>query len=273
MKKDPMKKHLSWTAIFILLPLSFGCSTAEGNLKGVEARGRAENIPVREKARPDYLNLGREMYARGLFTVAEVQLNEAVKNDRKNPEAYCLLGMCRHKQGDHKSAVRFYRQAIRFDRDFAPAHNGIALTYFELGKKTRALNSFKKAVSCNPGNTDYLNNLGYFYMSEGSLEQAEMSFRQCIVMDPEYKLALNNLGICLTLAGRQEEALQTFSLIMSRARACNNVGAVYEDRGEILKAIKMYMQALSLEPEMAEARRNLERLNGVFRNPLTEAEG
>jgi tetratricopeptide (TPR) repeat protein len=65
-----------------------------------------------------------------------------------------------------------------------------------------------------------------------------------------------------------EQAYDQFRLAGVPAQASNNVGFLYEERGELARAYDYYMIALQEDPELTQARRNLERVCSQLGRPL-----
>jgi len=259
--------HLFAAAVAASAVIALAGTGCLGASRAKNARAAAARKVQLQKAKapwtsgkPDHLDLARDLVRQRLYDVAVPQLKKAAATSPRDPEIRYLLGVCERESGDLPGAVRSFRKALKLDSQYAPAYHGLGLTYCRLRQPRPARNALQKAVRLNPARAEFHNDLGYLALVSGQLKEAEASFRRSIALTPQYTVAVNNLGICLVLAGRPDEAEEAFRRVMSPAAALNNMGAVYEERGELDKAAAMYARALAQDPSLKEARTNLARV-------------
>ncbi len=143
--------------------------------------------------------------------------------------------------GDHYRATakpakaeQEYLKIKRIDEDNIRANFGLGLVYLSLDKKEKAAYIFDRLVR---------------------LEEA---------FEPQHKHLFNEFGICLRKKGLFEEALKYYF----RARELSagddhlhlNIARVYYEQGRLAEAETAARDALALNPDLAEARRLLERI-------------
>ena len=78
----------------------------------------------------------------------------------------------------------------------------------------------------------------------------------------------NNLGFTYGKLGRMQEAARHFQLAGPPAQAINNMGVVYEARGEHEMAYEYYTASCRQDPRLVPARANLERTCARLGRPL-----
>jgi len=272
MPESFLKNRKSLPAItFILLILVFvsGCAglfkeTDNGFKSSIISRmedDAARNHPVNPEIKPDCLKLARDLVKRGFYDVALVQLEEAKKENLKNVEIYYLMGICKRENKEYNEAARDFHEATRLDPDYAPAYDGLGLTCDLMGEREKAWTNYKKAISLNPARADFYNNLGFSEILGERFKEAKLHLLKSVSLYPAYKKALNNLALCYAMMGEDEKALAVLKKISSPANACNNMGAMYQLKGDMKKAAAMYKKALKINPDMAEAGKNLKQLN------------
>lgn len=267
-----LKNRKSLPAItFILLILVFvtGCAglfkeTDNGfksNIIPRMADDAAQNHPVNPEIKPDCLKLARDLVKRGFYDVALAQLEEAKKENLKNVEIYYLMGICKRENKEYNEAAKDFHEATCLDPDYAPAYDGLGLTRDLMGERENAWTNYKKAISLNPARADFYNNLGFSEILGERFKDAKLHLLKSVSLYPAYKRALNNLALCHVMMEEDEKALAILKKISSPAKACNNMGAIYQMKGDMKKAAVMYKKALKISPDMAEARKNLKLIN------------
>ena len=261
------KRYVTVT-VLVICCLLCGCRSNDSALKDSEWKSRqmlaSDNesaISFADSAKPNHLALARDLIQGEFYDVALLRLKEAGKENSGNPEVFCLMGVCKRELGSCEDAVRHFKRALKLDGDYAPAYNGLGLTYAEIKEKVKARKNFEQALHLNPARSDFHNNLGYLQLLDGELAMAEDCFRKSLAISPDFMLAKNNLGICLGMMGKEDEALSIFRSIMSTAAALNNMGVIYEKLLQQEKAIALYKRALKEAPQFEEARKNLLRLS------------
>ena len=81
---------------------------------------------------------GTELLAEGECAKAEKKFRKVVKAVPKNPEAHFLLGATYRCQGEHKSAIRAFKRAKRYDSELYAAYQMLGASYLELGDRAEA---------------------------------------------------------------------------------------------------------------------------------------
>ena len=253
--------------IFIFLILFFisGCAgLSEETNRGFKSNTiprmkdyAAQNQPVNPGIKPDYLKLARDLVKRGFYDVALVQLEEAGKKNPKNVEIYYLMGVCKRENREYHEAAKDFHEAIRLNPEYAPAYDGLGLTCDLMGEREKAWTNYKKAISLNPARADFYNNLGFSEILGGRFKEARLHLLKSVSLNPGYKRALNNLALCDAMVGEDKKAMAILNRILSPGDACNNMGVIYQLKGDIKKAVAMYKKALEINPGMTKAKKNL----------------
>lgn len=215
---------------------------------------------------PDHLDLARNLVAQGYYTVAIRQLTDTIEGKEDAPEPYYLLGVCHRETKAYDMARSCFKRAIDLDAKFAPAHSGLGITYFLIKAFEPAEESMRQAIHLDPANADYQNNLGVILLRQNRLEEARSFFEMCLKLDPNNKRGANNQAECLLYLGKDKQALDVLQRLFSPSVAYTNMGNLYLNLGRSNKARDMFSQALILDPSLAIARQNIERLSKGEKN-------
>ena len=243
--------------IRILAPLlclvcTAGCVTTGQKQSSAEFRSNimpqmeeksVSNPALRHDLKPDSLKLAKELINKGFFDVALLQLNKAAENDSGNPEIYFLMGKCNFQRKRFEDAEKNFKQAIKTDSAFAPAHDGLGMVYVLTGNNEAARKEYKKAISLNPARADFYNNLGFLELLAGEYTEARSILLQSLALQPNFIKAETNLALYCIMTNDDEKA---FTLLRKRHTyqdACRNMAAMYKFKGETQKAREMIDKA------------------------------
>jgi Tfp pilus assembly protein PilF len=167
--------------------------------------------------------------AKGDFAGAIKQYEEALKATPNNTQVLVELGRAYDRNGDTPKAIATYQQAIKIDARCALAHNDLGLCYARQNDLARARESLNKAVA----------------------------------LVPTSKLYRNNLATALVSARQYNDAYEQLTAVHPPAIAQYNLGILANRRGDKTEAMTRFQQAASLDPNLAQARNMIDKLNGV----------
>jgi tetratricopeptide (TPR) repeat protein len=130
--------------------------------------------------------------------------------------------------------------------------------------------SYLKAYEINPDSWEVCNNLGQVFSLRGKLESALEYFRKAKELEPTTLAPRQNIWTNLFLLGRIEEAETELNdtlarlregeepeLKQFRARALNDLGAIYYRQGKYDEAIEKFRESLALFPLFPTAQQGL----------------
>ncbi|UCD82325.1 MAG: tetratricopeptide repeat protein, partial [Desulfobacterales bacterium] len=134
---------------------------------------------------------------------------------------------------DPRTVIEALEKLAAAAPEFALAHNDLGVLYYQSGEKEKALTHYERAARLEPENATFQKNLADFYFVEqGRVEDALKIYVDLLAVDPEDVETLQITGhICVALHK-------------------------FED------AKVFYRRILELEPWNADARQNLDKLDG-----------
>lgn len=142
-----------------------------------------------------------------------------------------------------------------------------ALRHHQAGRLDDARQGYREVLRRAPDHADALQLLGTLEGQDGHVAEAVALLRRSLDLDPRAIHARRNLAALLRQAGHLEEALSHYQHIWSvspdetsrvdLAHACNEVGNLLDDRGDLEGAEAALRQALALCPDLAVAWSNL----------------
>jgi protein O-GlcNAc transferase len=251
---------------------------------------------------PDALHgLGMLAFQVGQHQIAEKFFKAVLRKQPNFAKTLFSLGNLRLAQSLWSEAVEAYHQALAIQPDLAAAHNNLGYALEQQGKLDEALTCYQQALKLSCTYVEDYDNSEKGYQAQNKLNQAlsvnlqglssnnfhypeEVEADQGARGDEEEltspKLSLekddvvaqdstrnlqhriiNNLGNVLRQQGKLEEAIQSYqqalSLNPNYAQAHNNLGNIFQEQGKLEEALQSYQQALSLNPDFVQAHNNL----------------
>lgn len=132
-----------------------------------------------------------------------------------------------------------------------------ALTYLKLNMPYEALSDINKALQLDPQNTEYTITMGDIYFTMGHIENCRKALITAQDNDPsnvEPILKLAELDLILKDYEKMNLYLdKVLKIDQNNAQAYFMRGIALKEQGDTLKAMKLLMQATSLDPEYFEA--------------------
>ncbi len=153
------------------------------------------------------LRLANVLFMAGLYEEA-LRVYRRVERHLKVPEIYNNIGLCLARMGDYRGALKYYRRAIRMDKNKYEPYFNMGKAYFRMGKSLRAAFYFWLSVRANPNSKSAWNNLGVSLASLGFFRAAAMCYRRAIEIDPDYLWSWQNLASVLCEMGYRDECMK-----------------------------------------------------------------
>ena len=172
------------------------------------------------------------------------------------------LGLARmaERNGDLAKAEDHYRKALELAPKNAEALMGYAHMLDRQQKLAQAGELYRMTVEAYPGNPSAHNDLGICCARQGKLEEAAASLEKAVQLGPNQARYRNNLATVLVQSNRLDDAFVHLSAVHPEAVAYYNLGFLLHGAGDRTAAIRLFQEALSVDPSLTQARAWLEKL-------------
>jgi TonB family protein len=150
----------------------------------VEVGTHAQENPV--AASTSDKERGFELYRKGDLSGAIKALSAAVKKDKKDADAWHLLGIIYYGNGEGKNARKAFETEIRLRPDTAAAHSGMAYALLLENKLSGAGLEAERALGIDAKNADAHYILGVKHFRESADEKALDEAQQTIKLKPKF---------------------------------------------------------------------------------------
>jgi len=227
------------------------------------------------------LGLGSALWSRGYSNEAIGYYRQALRIEPGSPEALSNMGLALANIGKAEEALKYLYKALEIKPDDPNTLNNIGLALAGIGKAEEGLKCLYKALEMKPNDPNVNNTLGFILCGLGRFDEGEAYFKKALQINPRHEKALLNYikelncrATRLAQQGNLAAALKIFfealRLDPQIAETHYNLGMALGILGETDEAIKHYLEAVRLKPNYAEAHNNL----GVLyakKNNLDEA--
>lgn len=218
-----------------------------------------------------YYQLGRAQFRLKNFTAARSAFETSIKYNGKFDLAHYNLGMTLKRLKLNKDALKAFRTAHSVNPQNSKAYLEEARLLNDAYKDSAgAVNCYKKVIEIDPVNVSALNECGHVYSNMGQYANAEAFHRKAVsLLKPGDKdpITYYNLATALYNQKKNSEAEkyallsyeQKDSLKASKERAVvvYNYALVEDSLGKADKAIALYKEVLTLDPDNAKTKTNL----------------
>ena len=203
---------------------------------------------------PTLLKLSEIQLILAQYDASILTLNEIIKLDAQNAEAYFMLGTTLKAMGEKQRAINSFQTATELDSKLIDAWISMGNLYSEMGDKT-ALTVFRNAVTIDPKNPAALHALAYYLQNHGAEDEAISIYRKIHLIDPAYTAAYLNCGILLMEKDSTDKALELFNIMVGTDpkdwAGYHYRGLIMMEKGKIKEALADFRSSTNLNPENA----------------------
>lgn len=180
----------------------------------------------------------------------------------------CLLYGIRAyaRNADWKSQLTLFESAAKVSPRSMKALGNYGDALLSAGRIEEGLAALEKAVEINPkkASEEILSNMGSAYLALGNEPKGEEAFQKALAANPSYANAHFSLGLIYARREDWNRSLKHLQAAVQSAPwsalAHYNLGITLARLGENTRAQQAFRAALSLQPDYAQAREQMERL-------------
>jgi len=213
------------------------------------------NITAHEDLAAAYIQLSQ-------FDDAVSQLRAALKLSPNTPQLHYNLGLAFKMQDDALDAIPELEAAEKLDPSAHEAPYALGLLYLQAGRYADAARELNTSLKLQPDNGEEWATLGSVYNHLEKLPEAEAALQEAIQRQPEQPDAHLTLAAVLVkqnqpveAAAERKKAAELMRTNMNRQRAevAGNSGKSLLKGGKVEDAIVEFRNAVSYDPDYAEA--------------------
>lgn len=219
---------------------------------------------------------GRHLYAKQKFTEAETALKKAIALDAQAVSPRVDLGTL-YVLGLNQPgrAVQTYREALAIDPAHAGARYALGSTLAKLDKVDEALQELTEASRLAPGNPLPFQAAGNLHAARKDFDHALKAYSAALEANPQFFQASLARGDVFLAMGDDDQAFAEYSAALKKAPdnpiALVKTGMIHQKHKRNSEAEGAYLQAVSLDPQLAIAYNNLAYMAAVRKEQLDTA--
>jgi len=186
------------------------------------------NSPWQAEQADVFLNKGISYIGLKQYPNALRELLEAEKYNSNNEKIYYYMGMAYHSMSMQEKAINSFKRAVSLKDDYSEAHNYLGTIYNSEKMWDKAIEHFNKSIANPTYNTPALPlyNAGWAYYSKQDYKNAMDSYTRALQREPQTVL---------------------------RPQIQKNIGLIYYDQNDFIKAIYHFKQSTDLNHNLYDA--------------------
>ena len=197
------------------------------------------------------------------YSTAIQKSSELLAMDPQNPEAFFLRGLIFKETGNDSLAVINFQRAVDINPELSDAYINLGDLYAKKGDPL-ALKYYQNALAFNKDNPIAKHSIAYYYQNHNKLEEAIKLYEDIERVTPGYPDAYLNLGIIYYTQEKIPEAYEQFSKLLELddqvAEGYFYRALAAEQLGMPQKALFDMKEAVSIDPQYEEAKKELDRM-------------
>jgi protein O-GlcNAc transferase len=202
----------------------------------------------------------------GQFDDAVAELRSGLKLAPRDARLHYNLGIAFKMQDDISNAVPELQQAEKLDPSAPEAPYALGMIFTQTGRNEEAARELNASLKLRPENGEGWATLGIVYNTLGQLPEAASALQEAIRQLPDQADPHLTLATVLAQQDQQKEALaerkkaadlMRAHMNLQRAQVATNAGLSLLKGGSLPEAIVQFKDALSYDPNYADAHAGL----------------
>jgi len=207
-----------------------------------------------------YANLGRDHLAKRLFDQAEEELKLALALYPDYADLHLFLGIAFYKQHNYDDAAKQIHSALQLNPKYAKAMIYLGLTLLRKGSES-GLADIASAVAVEPAYDDDRYEKALSFYRDGHIDCALALFEEMAENDVDQAAYLLDKGLRLLEKGDYANAVDVLVEAVSAYPEYPDIkhylGLCYAHQDKMDKAIKLFKEALEINPAFVAAHINI----------------
>ncbi len=226
------------------------------NSVSISSRYADEIDRYREYFVLEQLNRGIELYNRGSYREAAVELDRVGTIRGEETRHHKYLGLCYSRLGELETARDFLVMSVEQDGDLESSIE-LARVCDRLGDSEKVIEVTEGLLGSDPDRIDLLVLIAAAYEREVRYQEAISTYRRILELEPYDTSARYNLALLLSTTGRKEEAIPVVEelnrLEPENRRLRNTICSLLYDTGQYEESLSCFEEYMESYPDDREA--------------------
>jgi protein O-GlcNAc transferase len=177
--------------------------------------------------------------------------------DRESTKELFSKAQSYRADGDSNKALAILQEIVRRDPSNAEAFSNIGLLFYEMHDYESAIESYRQSISINPGLAEVHCNLGTALLSKRAFDKAEQAFKNALNLKKNFLVAILGIGSAKQASGDLEGArgyfIEALRIKPDDATAHFRLGVIMREWDRLDMAEACFRNALRFKPDHSQA--------------------
>jgi tetratricopeptide (TPR) repeat protein len=173
-------------------------------------------------------------------------LEQLLKLHPADKRAQSQMGFYYRSIGDDTTALQYFMQSVKLDKNYAPAYNNIGYSNMALGRYADAEAAFKTYIKLIPKNPNPYDSYAELLMKTGKYDESIIQYNKALATDPMFLNSYRGMGNDYAYKGNYPKAQESYRLMYEKAQddgirdlALQSAMNSFVAEGNIDKALEM----------------------------------
>ena len=147
----------------------------------------------------------------------KMHLEQLLKLHPVDKRVHSQMGFYYRSIGDDATALRHFTQAVKLDKNYAPAYNNIGYSNLSLGRYGDAEQAFKTYIKLIPKNPNPYDSYAELLMKTGEFDASIKQYQRALLIDPTFINSYRGIGNNYAYKGDYVKARESYQLMFDKA--------------------------------------------------------
>ena len=147
----------------------------------------------------------------------KMHLEQLLKLHPVDKRVHSQMGFYYRSIGDDATALRHFTEAVKLDKNYAPAYNNIGYSNLSLGRYGDAEQAFKTYIKLIPKNPNPYDSYAELLMKTGEFDASIKQYQRALLIDPTFINSYRGIGNNYAYKGDYVKARESYQLMFDKA--------------------------------------------------------
>ena len=147
----------------------------------------------------------------------KMHLEQLLKLHPVDKRVHSQMGFYYRSIGDDATALRHFTEAVKLDKNYAPAYNNIGYSNLSLGRYGDAERAFKTYIKLIPKNPNPYDSYAELLMKTGEFDASIKQYQRALLIDPTFINSYRGIGNNYAYKGDYVKARESYQLMFDKA--------------------------------------------------------
>jgi len=147
----------------------------------------------------------------------KMHLEQLLKLHPADKRAHSQMGFYYRSIGDDATALRHFMDAVKLDKNYAPAYNNSGYSNLSLGRYGDAEQAFKTYIKLIPKNPNPYDSYAELLMKTGKFDESIKQYQRALLIDPTFINSYRGIGNNYAYKGDYVKARESYQLMFDKS--------------------------------------------------------